>query len=101
MRVLSPAFAKLVAAPSTSLFPIHSDTNVGCAFRIIWTCVEPPRMNCVRLFAFEVASRLLTASITSAPGTAVLLTYGAGVVVLIRRRKQVVPVLGGSGGGGF
>ncbi len=83
--VLSPPFGELVAAPSTSLFPIHTDTNVGCARRTICTCVRPPRMNCVRVFAFDAVSRLLYRSRTSAPGTAVLLMYGGGSDGIRRR----------------
>jgi len=71
--VLSPGLVELVAAPSTSLFPIQIETNVGCARSSICVWVSPPRMNCVRVFGFEAVSLLLMMSSTSAPGTAVLL----------------------------
>src|SRR5439155_1357246 len=33
---------------SRSLLPIHTDTNVGRAVIITWTCVRPPRINWAR-----------------------------------------------------
>ena len=87
--VLSPASGELVAAPRTSLLPIQIDTNVGCARSIICACVSPPRMNWVSVLAFEAVSRLLRMSITSAPGTAVLLMNGGGGLGMLRSAHVV------------
>src|SRR2546427_8561257 len=43
IRVESPAFVELVAAPRTSLFPSHTVTNVGSTFIIICVWVRVPR----------------------------------------------------------
>src|SRR5438552_381943 len=73
MRVESPAFVELVAAPSTSLFPNHTVTNVGSTFISICVWVRVPRKNDVRAFAFVPGPKFVVPSNTSALGTAVLL----------------------------
>src|SRR5690606_2929962 len=68
--------AELVTAPSTSLLPIQSDTNVGSASCIAWTCVRPPRMNVVSALLFACADWLSIGEKLVALGTATLLTNG-------------------------
>jgi hypothetical protein len=67
----SPGLVELVSEPSTSLLPIHTETNVGFAAAIACAWVRPPRMNVVSAFAATALSATLP---TSAPGTATLLT---------------------------
>ena len=73
IRVESPAFVELVAAPRTSLFPSHTVTNVGSTFIIICVWVRVPRKNDVSTFAFVPVPKFVVPSNTSALGTAVLL----------------------------
>src|SRR5258708_4870118 len=81
--VESPPFTEFVAAPSTSLLPIQTVTKVGSAFRIICTCVSPPRKNCVSVLAR--GATFSYTSLTSAPGTAVLLMKGGGTDCVRRK----------------
>src|SRR5436190_18499632 len=78
IRVESPAFVELVAAPSTSLFPSHTVTKVGSTFIIICVWVKPPRKNVVNPLALVPGPKFVRPSSTSAPGTATLLMYGGG-----------------------
>src|SRR5205807_4820403 len=77
INVESPALAELVAAPSTSLLPAHTLTNVGCAAIMAYICVRPPSMSNVS--AFELVpgpGPFFKRSKASAPGTATLVRNG-------------------------
>ena len=62
----------LTAGSRTSLLPIQTVTNVGCASRARWTCVLPPRMSCGSGVATVVGDSAV-GSATAAKGTATLL----------------------------
>src|SRR5438874_849527 len=90
ISVESPALAELVAAPSTSLLPAHTLTNVGCAAIMACICVRPPSMS--RVSAFELVPApgpFFTRSRASAPGTATLVRNGG---IVGARKKQVAAV---------
>src|SRR5438034_6069565 len=74
ISVESPALVELRTEPSTSLLPIHTLTNVGCAAAIAWICVRPPSISCVSGLELVPGTNgpLCRMSITSAEGTATL-----------------------------
>src|SRR5205814_10414017 len=90
ISVESPALTEFVAAPSTSLLPAHTLTNVGCAAIMACICVRPPSMS--KVSAFELVpgpGPFFNRSRASAPGTATMVRNGGMVGA---RKKQVAAV---------
>src|SRR4051812_31497740 len=80
-------------ATSTSLLPIHTDANVGCARSAACTWLRPRRISPVSVFDATVPAGDVGSS-TRAPGTATLVSTSLVSVLKVRPEQAsgVVPV---------